>query len=516
MSLVDSPFADRLETNYVPSDSELEQLRTLLEDPTDELARFDAQIVEMEAALAALIGKRASLKTKIDAHRALMSPIRRAPLDILQDIFFACLPTAHNALMDPGEAPMKLGRVCRHWRSVAYSTPILWSSLHIPSLSFPRSWDTSDVRPELEIKLEEIAHSWLDRSAACPLSISLSRAPYHTESSPLTPPTVGRITQYSARLRHLGLCVHISEMQPLLLLAADDLPCLESVHIQCPAHDRFPLEFWNQLPIFQVSTIRAVSLHVRADALALPLRWAQLTDLNLACFYEWGVSGQVTQGGLDQNGAQELLHRCPSLVRCRLRATRHTFFIAGPTTTLPHLETLILADDFEHVAFMKCLVLPKLRYLGIGGNHLGFSSAPADTSTITVDIDCIPSQDILELLALIPSASCIRVLNLQDHGDGAPNDEFLAHISSELTHLELGVCSFSDSAILEFIQMRMIIGNPLCRFAATFARAMHVDILQEIQSWVADGLEVDLQYDWLTTPKREFDARAGLLEVGPP
>ncbi|KAJ7780727.1 hypothetical protein DFH07DRAFT_949940 [Mycena maculata] len=70
-----------------------------------ELVRFDAQIVEMEVALAQLQTKRNSLKTYIDAYQTLISPICHTPEDNLREIFLSCLPTTVNVVMDPDEAP---------------------------------------------------------------------------------------------------------------------------------------------------------------------------------------------------------------------------------------------------------------------------------------------------------------------------------------------------------------------------------------------------------------------------
>ncbi|KAJ7748001.1 hypothetical protein B0H14DRAFT_3513916 [Mycena olivaceomarginata] len=122
-SLTDSPFADRLNTNYIPSDPEIVEI-------------LEAQIEQLEIALSQLKELRTSLKAPIDAHRALISPLRRIPQDVLLDIFSSCLPSGHNALIDAAEAPLLLGRVCRHWRDVTYSTPMLWSSIHIPCIDF--------------------------------------------------------------------------------------------------------------------------------------------------------------------------------------------------------------------------------------------------------------------------------------------------------------------------------------------------------------------------------------------
>ncbi|KAJ7080515.1 hypothetical protein C8R44DRAFT_653554 [Mycena epipterygia] len=111
----DSPFADKLHTNYVPTDSQISEIDHLLLEPTAELTRVDAQIDEQEVVITKLKAERAVLEAAIDVHRALTMPIRRIPRDIILEIFFSCLPTAHlNALIDPREAPLLLGHICRH------------------------------------------------------------------------------------------------------------------------------------------------------------------------------------------------------------------------------------------------------------------------------------------------------------------------------------------------------------------------------------------------------------------
>ncbi|KAJ6611389.1 hypothetical protein B0H10DRAFT_1953062 [Mycena sp. CBHHK59/15] len=99
MSLQNSPFMDRLNTNFVPSDPELEGIRSLLTNPLNELARLDAQIADMYA--------------------------RRKALDI-----FASRRNTTHSWTPALEAPMRLGHICSGWRRLALSTPILWSSIH--------------------------------------------------------------------------------------------------------------------------------------------------------------------------------------------------------------------------------------------------------------------------------------------------------------------------------------------------------------------------------------------------
>ncbi|KAF7374450.1 hypothetical protein MSAN_00329100 [Mycena sanguinolenta] len=167
MSLDNSPFVDRLNTNYVPSDPEVLEIRALLAEPEIQLARIDAQIEKMETALAQLKAQRASLKRPIDAHKVLLSPIRRIPHDVLVEIFLACLPSKHHALIDPTQAPMLLGRICRHWSSVAYSTPMLWRSMHIPPPNYLHT------PPNILSRLEKIVEDWLERSGTCALALSI-------------------------------------------------------------------------------------------------------------------------------------------------------------------------------------------------------------------------------------------------------------------------------------------------------------------------------------------------------
>ncbi|KAJ6584009.1 hypothetical protein DFH09DRAFT_1028880 [Mycena vulgaris] len=515
----DSPFAQRLDTNYIPSDPELDQLRALLAEPLDELARIDARINELDVLLHQLKTRRESLNAEIEPYKALISPLRRIPQDILQEIFFACLPTAHNALIDPGEAPLLLGRICRHWRSVAYSTPMLWSSLHIPVLS--PTW--SSIPQNIEHELERVVATWLDRSAACPLSISLFRSPYNVAANLVLPSTVSHLIRVAPRLRHLSICVHTSEMQQLLLFDAKDLPCLESVHIQSPSD---LTEGWDEALILQIPSLRQISLHITADALTLPLRWSELTDLSLECFRDWNNGSNGNPGGLDQNGAQELLRRCPNLARCQLRATKHVPFIADSTITLPYLDALILLDAFDSAQFLQALVLPKLNYLGVGGESPGSTlrSFQSSTHAFTLEIldRCqVPPEGLLDLFDLFPAISRIRA------GWFGFNQGFLTGLhpstilSPALTHVELGICFLSDAALLDFIRARLtpVRVHPLQRVEARFLRPMEVDIVEELQPFISQGLQVELHYTQITPsaspqPLWKFNPRDG-IHTGP-
>ncbi|KAF7364846.1 hypothetical protein MVEN_00354900 [Mycena venus] len=281
-----SPFADKLGTNYVPSDSEILEIRALIRDPAEELGRIEAQIDGMELAIGQLKAKRASLKTAIDAHRALISPMRHVPLDVLQEIFFSCLSSEHYALMDPAEAPLLLGRICRHWRRVAYSTPMLWSSIHIPSP------DLHHHSVNLLLRMERIVEAWLERSAACPLSVSVSDLNVPVESNTEIHPLVFQLLYVAHRLHRLALSGDARLFRPLLRLGPEALPLLESIRIQTNGIAMFD-DHYNATSALQIPTMVDVSLCISdpIDPLSLPLRWSQLTALSLQCYCVWKDHG---------------------------------------------------------------------------------------------------------------------------------------------------------------------------------------------------------------------------------
>ena len=67
----------------------------------------------------------------INDHNIILSPARRLLSDVLDEIFFHCLPTHHNPIMKYSESPLLLIRTCSSWRATALSSPQIWSKIHI-------------------------------------------------------------------------------------------------------------------------------------------------------------------------------------------------------------------------------------------------------------------------------------------------------------------------------------------------------------------------------------------------
>ncbi|KAJ6505556.1 hypothetical protein C8R45DRAFT_973104 [Mycena sanguinolenta] len=502
-----SPFSDKLGTNYVPSDEEIKDLHGLLVDPIEELAKVQAQIGQLKA-------RRESLQRTIDAHKALISPMRRIPYDVLREIFSACLPTAHGALIDISEAPLLFGRVCRHWRALAYSAPTLWTSIHIPPLRPPER--SVDFFPQLRPVIEQ----WLERTAACTLSVSLVETSEYG-SDPDTHP-ISLLPNLSHRLRHLSLCGDPRLLLPILCLGSDSLPALESIDIYDKSNRpyRFGIEHPEALNLLQLPGLTDISLRVMVDPLSLPLNWSQLTCLDLRCF------PPSHDTGLDGVGALELLRRCPSLVRCRLGLYRNDSGLASNTSmiTLPQLQTLILTGNFHLPKWIPHLVVPQLRFLQIGDvtpeDSKWFRTGVPCYITASIDTTPFTESSLLELFRAFPMISQILLLPHWLLPASLPNDTFLSSMTDlcpSLTHIciKTNCSSLSDATALTFIRARMASSTPLQLFEAKLPRRMEIDVKAELQPFISAGLQVSLTY---SPPSNErhartqwpFDARGGL------
>ncbi|KAF8171988.1 hypothetical protein K438DRAFT_1981801 [Mycena galopus ATCC 62051] len=161
----------RINTNYVPSDKEVEYIRMDLVSLNQELARIDARIRE-------LFTQRDQVQADIDSREALIS-------------FPGAYPQILNAVMSAQEAPLLLCRICSPWRTIALSTPRLWASLHIPLDYILRH------EPRKPAVIE-----WLQRSAACPISLTLVFENQWNDPLPGGSALLKALINFAARWRH--------------------------------------------------------------------------------------------------------------------------------------------------------------------------------------------------------------------------------------------------------------------------------------------------------------------------
>ena len=152
----------------------------------------------------------------------------RLPVEITSEIFILCAPlmsrtmTLYQVDVDRDfqhdiSIPLRLSSVCRLWRSIAHSTPVLWTSfrIYIPSRNFPEP-------------LQQ-AQQWLSRSGQLPLSIQISsdRLASINLLDPLVYELIDLVNSCSHRWGSLDLSAH----QYLLPLFSKSTTILKAVTV---------------------------------------------------------------------------------------------------------------------------------------------------------------------------------------------------------------------------------------------------------------------------------------------
>ncbi len=172
-----------LGTNHVPTEEERRVIEQSLDDHELELAGLQDEIIELRQTINARQSAARKAQDIIDAHRLLLenSPMRTLLPEILGEIFEAyCnlypLPDfsywdyrRRNTLM---KSRMELLHVCRRWRTIALSTPRIWSAFPLFARQSPLKDPTFN---------EEMVDLWLTSSRRVPLDIYAS----YNEDSPV-------------------------------------------------------------------------------------------------------------------------------------------------------------------------------------------------------------------------------------------------------------------------------------------------------------------------------------------
>ena len=504
-----SPYAPYLHTNYSPSASEILDIKNLITEPLARLSTLDAEIERLNSIICVLYDQRCALSEDIEAHRALISPFRQLPLDIMEEIFTHCLPIHHNAVMSVQEAPLLLGRVCSAWRSITLSTPRLWASLHIPTPTPDSRFGPASAR-KMATRCEAV-REWFLRSGQVPLSISLytpdpcysfdGSSPDSQEYSEFFGRVSRQILPFSRRWKTVHLRAIEGSFAHFQEIVEGDVPLLESLSIvDIPAISLglrvFPRADrpWKKISgILSAPKLRRLSLtSFRENLLDLPVRWSRLTHLKLD---EEGSNQSLER--LVYSQVVKVLKKCPLLVSCsfRLGNTRYdarippSTFEMSPsqyTLTLPLLQhfSLSLTGRPDEV-FLKYLDLPVLRHLEVKvqKSHFRLGTSENQRSVLmdflsqngvklkklSIEIWAM-SQD--ELKRCLKSVPLVTHLHLNNFNPGCVDEEiadcltpsgrnpdYLCPLLEEFYCGGYQCASFSEAHLLSFVLKRRVSEN---------------------------------------------------------
>ncbi|KAJ6553465.1 hypothetical protein DFH09DRAFT_1495805 [Mycena vulgaris] len=319
-----------------------ENLRRTLADVDSSITEFLRQGLDVPQDLH---DRRMATKLKLDR---IVYPILNIPNEIIGEILTLSEPDG-GFYPSPHFAPLLFLRVCRAWRSIALSTPALWTHFFLAIRNV--------CRPE-RADLAECVQAWLARACTLPTSLSIySDGTQPPECNPV--PAVFR--QQAPRVQDLHLTLEWAEFAALP--DAGPLASLHSLtlgHVDESLHEHDILDEeemagdgGQQLTqvFHDTFQLREVTLRLGVRLLMFSLPWGQLTVFSAH--------------GFTVPECLSVLRACPLLQKGRFmhmprpRASVRTY----PLISHPSLQELTI----EHAAgpLVHRLDLPALHTLSL-------------------------------------------------------------------------------------------------------------------------------------------------------
>ncbi|KAK0474471.1 hypothetical protein EDD18DRAFT_1220229 [Armillaria luteobubalina] len=128
-----------LQCNESPTDAELSKFQETVKTAPGRLAELDEKIAQARKSLDALTLERIAIEADMGDAKALSSPVRRLPPDIVRTICLDTIPSPFEIMsmlddrssLNHTRPPWTLSQVCRSWRSIIVTSPELWSSMSL-------------------------------------------------------------------------------------------------------------------------------------------------------------------------------------------------------------------------------------------------------------------------------------------------------------------------------------------------------------------------------------------------
>ncbi|KIM70591.1 hypothetical protein SCLCIDRAFT_6228 [Scleroderma citrinum Foug A] len=267
---LETPYSNFHSANFIPAPPDIASIDVVLQQRHVQLSLIQSAVRKL-ATLKTRLEQSASYVTQsVLSHKALTSPVRRVPPEVLGEIFFHCLPTAPYVTPHDVEGPMVLTQVCRHWRAVARSTPRLWSSI---TLHLDRATSKEYMF---------MCEAWLARAKSLPLAI---RVLNDLDGSYLaaTPGLVYWLRHLLTRCRDIWW--HGPAMEDVLddvttPLSSGAVIPLTRLRVTSHRGTHYTVRLPSAVRHLSTASLQCPNLHLRTlDHLSIP--WSQLTELTL-------------------------------------------------------------------------------------------------------------------------------------------------------------------------------------------------------------------------------------------
>ena len=326
-----------------------------------------------------------------------LSPISQLPAEILTEIF--CL-ACH--LFQDSITPLFFGRVCKDWRQIAWSTPLLWNTIFVK------------VSRRTHVTQITLLREWLLRAQSSPLSIKLTTdEEYETTCHAFR----GIIELLVTRAEYWQAFDCRLPTQCHDILQNHKFPLLITVSLRPPVGT---ILTFNEPPGMFLSAPRLVSVDLSGyNFSAMVLPWEQLRHVKIRF--------------LTVAESLKVLCRSPALKECYLKCVYSYKFSNFQASQTLHSELELLDLSFiksDAVKLLDNLTLPNLRVLRVHKSSMGYGNLLYDAISslsqrsswhleqLSIEhIDGVEDDVILACLGSIPSLNHLH-LNFECNASG--------------------------------------------------------------------------------------------------
>ncbi|KAJ7852578.1 hypothetical protein B0H13DRAFT_2673865 [Mycena leptocephala] len=329
-------------------------------------------------------------------HRAIISPVRRVPHELICEIF--ALTLSSGMLDDEDRAlqpPWYLGHICRSWRHAAVSFCPLWSSITIPP-----SLSSSDSRllPAIEAQLLRTANASLDMG-------------WSDVQDDINPRLLDIVFPHCSRWRSLRIQVtalyedrQLSWLHPV----RGHLDRLEKLEVISTRDTFIPDVFSNAPKLREVILTGEVLYPHRFSPTSIVIPWEHITHY---------------RGAYPAARHLEILRAAPNLLECVVGIIDFVDFHpdVDPTVIIPRLRRLCVEED----RFLLHLTAPLLEELSSEWfeppSLLSFVQRSSCTLKKLALIRCRIPDDIVTVLRNIPSIT--DLLLVMEYSENEDNED---------------------------------------------------------------------------------------------
>ncbi|KAJ7670023.1 hypothetical protein DFH06DRAFT_1179833 [Mycena polygramma] len=492
--LLSTAIQHLLRTNEPPGDTEMPIITGLISHFQRAADALTARIGIPEATLDQLIAERDQMVERVQQYTAVLSPIRRMPLEIMCEIFSWTSPHTRRV---PGSlstgAPWYLGQISTRWREIALALPSLWSSitvLHTVQYSHEK------------VSLLPMVQAQLIRSANEPLDVDFEWWRDEMDARPYLAALLPHSDRWASfRLR---CCDNLHALLQLLCAAKGRLSRLKTLDILDPDYDdpdgnvpSTALDTFCIAPALREVLLAKPTFYLPSPPLLIP--WHQLTRYRGVATTEYFL---------------RVLRTASHLVEGAFGFTdEFSETLDDAVIVFPHLQRL----DFERGDLLDHVIAPQLTYLSCNVVEpilpfLQRSSCQLTTLVLTLAYRWQPvALTPADVISVLEHTSTLESLVLEaSPEDHQGNDRILSALTVTDTSVicpTLTFFAYGSATDVDVFSRAIFIGVIHSRLHSTHTcRLSHLrvlcppkqaktpDKLDEMQTLVDEGLDVDILY----------------------